>query len=45
MIDLRATSASGLVVLVVLIGAWLYELSQGRDGNPYGQIMAVGGLA
>ena len=45
MIDLRATAFAGLVVSAVLIGAWLWELSQGRDGGPYGQVMAVGGLA
>jgi multisubunit Na+/H+ antiporter MnhB subunit len=44
-IDLRATSMSGLVILLVLIGAWLYELAHGRDGSPYGQIMAIGGLS
>lgn len=45
MIDLRATALAGLVVILVLIGAWLYELSEGDDGSPYGQLMAVGGLA
>ena len=45
MIDIHATALSGLVTLVVLIGAWLWELAHGRDGGPYGQIMAVAGLA
>jgi hypothetical protein len=44
-IDLRASAFSGFVVVCVLIGAWLWELSQGEDGSPYGQIMAVGGFA
>ena len=41
----KYAALAGLVVILVLIGAWLYELSQGHDGSPYGQIMAVGGLA
>jgi hypothetical protein len=45
MIDLRATAFAGLVVVTVLAGAWLYELAQGGDGSPYGQVMAVGGIA
>ena len=45
MIDLRATALSGLVVVLVLIGAWLVELARGHDGSPYGEIMAVGGLS
>ena len=44
-IDLRASAFGGFVVLLVTIGAWLYELADGRDGNPYGQLLAVGGLA
>lgn len=45
MIDLRATAAAGLVTITVVLGAWLYEIASGRDGSPYGQIAAVGGLA
>jgi hypothetical protein len=45
MIDLRATALAGLVTIVVVIGAWLWEIAHGRDGGPYGQIAAVGGLA
>jgi hypothetical protein len=26
-------------------GAWLYELANGDDGSPYGQLLAVGGIA
>jgi hypothetical protein len=44
-IDLRATAASGLVLVVAIIGSWLYELTQGRDGEPYAQLGAVGGVA
>ena len=44
-IDLRATAFAGMTVLLVLIGSWLYEISQGNDGNPYGLIMAISGVA
>jgi len=44
-IDLRATAASGLTLLLVVLGAWLYELSQGRDGEPWAQLAAVAGVA
>ena len=45
MIDLRASAVAGLVVILVLAGCWLWELAHGRDGSPYGQVMAVGGIA
>ena len=45
MIDLRASAFAGLVVIVVLGGAWLWELAHGHDGSPYSQIMAVGGVS
>jgi hypothetical protein len=45
MIDLRATSLAGMVTLTVILGAWLFEIASGRDGSPYGQLAAVGGLA
>jgi hypothetical protein len=44
MIDLRATAVTGLVIMAVLTGAWLVELAEGRDGGPYGQVLAVGGV-
>ncbi len=44
-IDLRATAFGGLVVILAPIGAWLYELADGRDGDPYGRLLAVGGIA
>ena len=28
-----------------LIGAWVVELARGHDGSPYGELMAVGGVA
>jgi peptidoglycan/LPS O-acetylase OafA/YrhL len=45
MIDLRATAFAGLVVIIALIGAWLLELARGDDGSPYGQLLAIGGIA
>jgi hypothetical protein len=45
MIDLRATSLAGMVTLTAVLGCWLWEISQGRDGSPYGQLAAVGGVA
>ncbi len=45
MIDIHATALTGLALIFTLIGCWLYELSQGRDGNPHGVLMAVGGVA
>jgi len=44
-IDVRARAVSGLVVMVATAGAWLYELAEGRDGSPYGQLLAIGGIA
>ncbi len=45
MIDLRATAFTGGAVLLVLTGSWLWELAHGEDGDPYNQIMAIGGLS
>ncbi len=45
MIDLRASAFAGLVVIAILLGAWLWQLSQGEDGSPYGQVLAAGGIA
>jgi hypothetical protein len=44
-IDLRASAFAGFVVILTAIGAWLYELADGRDGDPYGRLLAVGGVA
>jgi hypothetical protein len=45
MIDLRATAFTGGALLLVLTGSWLWELANGEDGDPYNQIMAIGGLS
>jgi hypothetical protein len=28
-----------------VIGGWLYEVANGEDGNPYGLLAALGGIA
>jgi hypothetical protein len=44
-IDRGASAFSGLAVILATVGAWLYELAEGNDGSPYGQLLGVGGLA
>ena len=44
-LDLRATAVAGLVVLLTLIVAWLVAIAHGHNGNPYGWLLAIGGLA
>jgi hypothetical protein len=44
-IDLRASAFAGLVVIGVNIAAWLWEIANGDDGEPYAQLCAVAGLA
>jgi hypothetical protein len=45
MIDVRATALAGLVVILAIIGGWLYEVANGRDGNPFTWLGAVAGVA
>jgi hypothetical protein len=45
MIDLRATAFAGMVTILVIIGAFLYEVADGGDGGPYTQLGAVAGVA
>ena len=44
-IDVHATALAGVVLVLAIIAAWLIEVAQGRDGSPYAQLGAVGGLA
>jgi hypothetical protein len=44
-IDLAATAIAGMVVIIAIIAACLYEWSQGRDGSPYTQLGALGGIS
>ena len=43
-IDVLATALTGIVLVLVIIGAWLIEIAKGHDGNPYGLLGAIGGL-
>jgi hypothetical protein len=45
MIDVHATALSGLVLILAVLGAWLYEIANGRSGNPYGWLAAVAGIS
>jgi hypothetical protein len=44
-IDIVATALAGIVVIGVIIGMCLWEWAHGRDGSPYAQLGAIGGLA
>jgi hypothetical protein len=45
MIDLRASAMAGVVTIIFVIGAWLYEIANGENGNPYGVIGGVAGVS
>ena len=44
-IDLKATAAAGLVLIITIIVAWLVEVAQGHSGSPYTWLGAIGGLS
>jgi len=44
-IDIHATAVAGLAVITAIIIAFVVELARGHDGNPYGWLGAVAGLA
>jgi hypothetical protein len=44
-LDLRATAAAGMVVLLAALVAWLVATARGQSGSPYGWLLAIGGLA
>jgi hypothetical protein len=44
-IDLRASAFSGLVIITVLIGLFLWEIATDGDPSAYSAIMAAGGVA
>ena len=44
MIDLRATAITGGVLIIVIIGGFLYEVARGQDGSPFALLGAIGGL-
>lgn len=45
MIDMRATAFAGSVLIAALIGCWLWDIAHNGDGSPYGQLMAITGVA
>ena len=44
-IDLRATAYAGLALTLAIIGGFVFELAQRRDGSPYTWLGPAGGLA
>jgi hypothetical protein len=44
-IDLKATAATGLVLIITIIVAWLVEVARGHSGSPYTWLGAIGGLS
>ena len=44
-IDILATAVSGLVLITLIIALWLNDIAHGGDGNPYGGLAAVAGVA
>ena len=45
MIDLRATAFTGAVLIVCIIGGFLYEVARGQDASPWSLLGAIGGVA
>ena len=43
-IDITATALTGMVLVAVIIGAFLVEVAQGEDGEPWSQLGALGGV-
>lgn len=44
-IDREATLFSGMIVLLTILGAFVIEIAQGQDGQPYATLGAIGGVA
>ena len=44
-IDVHATALSGIVVISAVIVMCLWKWAHGRDGSPYSQVGAIGGVA
>lgn len=44
-IDLTATAAAGMAVIVAILVAFIADLANGGDGMPYAWLGAIGGVA
>ena len=44
-IDIHATAITGMALIAAVLGAWLWEIAHGDDGDPYGQLATVAGLS
>ena len=44
-IDVHASALAGLVVITAIIIGFVVEIARGHDGNPYGWLGAVAGIA
>ena len=44
-LDIHATALAGLVVITAVIAMCAWEWAHGRDGSPYVQLGALGGIA
>jgi hypothetical protein len=45
LLDRRASATAGLVLMLAVIGGYLFEVGQGRDGWPYSWLLAMGGAS
>jgi hypothetical protein len=45
LINLRAVACTGLVLIVVIIGAFLLQVARGHSGEPYAALGAVAGAS
>jgi hypothetical protein len=43
--DVRATLFASFVSIVVMVGAVVYEIARGQDGQPYALLCFVGGVS
>jgi hypothetical protein len=44
-LDRRASATVGLVLMLAVIGGFVFEIGQGRDGWPYSWLLALGGAS
>ena len=44
MLDLRASAYTAIVLILVIVGGFIFELAQGRSGAPYWWLGAIAGI-